>query len=80
MGIFGEKKSVTYHVAEMNCGHCEKKITTALEGVAGIKKVKATSTDKRLVIEYKGDAPVDLESVNAVLQPAGYEATNVETV
>jgi copper chaperone CopZ len=79
MGIF-EKKSVTYHVAEMNCGHCEKKISTALEGVAGIKKVKATSSNKQLVIEYRGEAPVDLASVNAVLEPAGYIASDVESV
>ncbi len=75
MGLFGAKQTVTYHVAEMNCGHCEKKITTALEGVAGISKVKTTSSDKRLVIEYKGEAPVDLESVNAVLEPVGYVAS-----
>jgi Cu+-exporting ATPase len=74
MGLFGTKKSVEYRVPDMNCGHCEAKVTAALEGVSGVKKVKATSSDKRLVIEYSGEIAPDLVTVNGVLEPAGYPA------
>lgn len=77
MGLFGNKASVTFHVADMNCGHCEAKITTAVEKLPNVKKVKATSSNKKLVIEYSGDAAPDLAAVNAVLEPAGYSATAV---
>lgn len=76
MGLFGKKNTVTYHIADMNCGHCEAKVTAALHELPTISKVKATAKDKRVVIEYKDEAP-DLEAVNAVLQPAGYPATSV---
>jgi Cu+-exporting ATPase len=72
MGLFGSSNKVEYTVPDMNCGHCEAKVTAALQGVDGIKKVKATSKDKRVVIEYTGDSAPDLETVNGVLEPAGY--------
>ena len=74
MGLFGSSNKVEYTVPDMNCGHCEAKVTAALQGVDGIKKVKATSKDKRVVIEYTGEAAPDLETVNKVLEPAGYPA------
>ena len=74
MGLFGNKKSVEYRVPDMSCGHCEAKVTAALQGVTGVKKVKATAKDKRVVIEYAGDAAPDLATVNGVLEPAGYPA------
>lgn len=78
MGLFGSKQSVQYRVPEMNCGHCEKKVTGAVTGLAGVKKVTATSTDKRLVIEYTGDVAPDLDAINSVLKPVGYEAEPTE--
>ena len=74
MGLFSKNNTVEYTVPDMNCGHCEAKVTAALEGVAGVKKVKATAKDKRLVIEYSGDTAPDLNTVNTVLEPAGYPA------
>jgi P-type Cu+ transporter len=74
MGLFGSKKSVEYRVPDMNCGHCEAKVTAALAGVSGVKKVVATSGDKRLVIEYSGETAPNLATVNGVLEPAGYPA------
>lgn len=75
MGLFGNKGSVTYTVADMNCGHCEAKVTKAVEGLPNVKKVQATSADKTLVITYSGDAAPDLATVNGVLEPAGYTAS-----
>jgi Cu+-exporting ATPase len=75
MGLFGSKATVRYHVADMNCGHCEAKVTAALSELPAVKKVKATAKDKTVVIEYSGDAAPDLATVNAVLEPAGYPAT-----
>ncbi len=74
MGLFGSKQRVEFRVPDMNCGHCEGKVTDAVKGLSGVSKVSATSADKKLVIEYKGEAAPDLEAVNAVLEPAGYHA------
>lgn len=74
MGLFSKNKSVEYRVPDMNCGHCEAKVTAALETLEVVKRVRATSADKRLVIEYRGEEAPDLASVNAVLEPAGYPA------
>jgi len=36
--------------------------------------VKASAKSKEVVIEYTGDDAPDLDTVNAVLEPAGYPA------
>lgn len=77
MGLFGKSGSAEFTVPDMNCGHCEAKVTTAIETLPNIKKVKATSSDKKLVIEFKGDEGPDLATVNGVLEPAGYRAEAV---
>ncbi|TVR71091.1 MAG: copper chaperone [Spirochaetaceae bacterium] len=74
MALFGSKQSVAFRIPEMNCGHCEAKVSGAVKGLAGVKKVTATSADKRLVVEYKGDTAPDLDAINNVLKPVGYEA------
>ncbi|MEX2444125.1 MAG: heavy-metal-associated domain-containing protein, partial [Alkalispirochaeta sp.] len=73
-GLFGKSNTVEYAVPDISCGHCEAKVTAALEGVDGIKKVKASAKDKRVVIQYTGDSAPDLDTVNKVLEPAGYPA------
>lgn len=75
MGLFGSKQKVTYHIADMNCEHCEAKVTAALTELPEIKRVKATAKNKEVVIEYDGSSAPDLATVNAVLEPAGYPAT-----
>jgi copper chaperone CopZ len=75
MGLFGTGKKVTFRVADMNCSHCEAKVTAALKELPAVKKVKATSGNKEVVIEYTGETPPDLSTVNGVLEPAGYPAT-----
>ncbi|MFW6228461.1 MAG: heavy-metal-associated domain-containing protein, partial [Alkalispirochaeta sp.] len=77
MGLFGSNGKVSYHIADMNCGHCEAKVTAALSELPAVKKVKATAKDKTVVIEYTGDTAPDLATVNSVLEPAGYPATQV---
>jgi len=77
MGLFGSNANVSYHIAEMNCGHCEAKVTAALSELPAVKKVKATAKNKTVVIEYTGDTAPDLATVNSVLEPAGYPATQV---
>lgn len=74
MGLFGGAKTVEYRVPDMNCGHCEAKVIQAVRGLPSVRRVKATSSDKRLVIHFGGDVGPDLEAVNGVLEPAGYRA------
>ena len=77
MGLFFERKHVEFEVPNMNCSHCEAKVSSAVQGLAGVKKVSAPSENKRLVIEYRNDLMPTLESVNGVLEPAGYVAKEV---
>lgn len=72
MGLFGSRKTVEFTVPDMNCGHCEAKVTAAVKTLDGVVGVTATSADKKLVIQYKGDAAPDFATVNGVLEPAGY--------
>lgn len=74
MGLFGSKQSAEFRVPNMNCGHCEAKVTGAVKGLAGVRKVTATASDKKLVIQYTGESTPDLNVINAVLKPVGYEA------
>lgn len=76
MGLFGSSRKVEFTVPDMNCGHCEAKVSAAVQTLDGITKVKATSKDKRLVVEYAGEQAPDLATINAVLEPAGYPAQN----
>ncbi|MFA7566381.1 MAG: heavy metal translocating P-type ATPase [Alkalispirochaeta sp.] len=74
MGLFGSGKKVSYRVEDMTCGHCEAKVTAALSELPNVKKVKASAKSKEVVIEYTGDDAPDLDTVNTVLEPAGYPA------
>ena len=73
MGLFGKKQSVVYTVPNMNCGHCEAKITERVSQLSGVSKVKADSKLKTLEIQYSGAAPT-VDDVNQSLNGTDYQA------
>ena len=38
----------------MDCGGCERKITKALTGVSGVKKVEASASEGSVIVKAKG--------------------------
>ena len=73
MGLFGKKQTVVYTVPNMNCGHCEAKITERVSRLAGVSKVKADSALKTLEIQHSENAPT-VEEVNQALSDTDYQA------
>lgn len=62
---------LTIQITGMNCGHCERAVRQALEGVPGITRVLEVSQAKGLA-EIEGTA--DPQAVIAAIQAEGYEA------
>lgn len=59
-------------VTGMTCDHCAKRVTKALQGVAGVRSVTVSLEGERAEVEHTGTiSPEGL--VQAVVQ-AGYQA------
>ena len=55
----------------MNCGHCVKSVTEALEGVAGVDKVVEVSLEKgEALVEGSADAA----ALVAAIEERGFDA------
>ncbi|MEV8099577.1 cation transporter [Kitasatospora sp. NPDC085879] len=63
--------SVTYTVAGMSCGHCEKSVTSEVSGIPGVTEVAADA--KAGTVTVSSAAPLDDEQVRAAVDEAGYE-------
>ena len=63
-------KSITFDVPNISCGHCVHTIQTELSELAGVSKVAASQTDRKVSIEY-GD-PATEESIVALLEEINY--------
>ncbi|AFG38224.1 heavy-metal-associated domain-containing protein [Spirochaeta africana] len=71
MGLFSRTPSVQFSVANMNCGHCEAKITERVQSMPGVSRVKADSSSKKLEIWYADAAPTAAQ-VNEALADTDY--------
>jgi len=55
----------------MNCGHCVKSVTEALQGVSGVDKVVEVSLEKgEAVVEGSAQAP----ALVAAIEEIGFDA------
>lgn len=75
MGLFGKKQEAVFTVPELSCGHCEMKVAKLLSSLDGVVDVKASASDKRVTLVYKGSTAPSLETVTAALGDSGYTAT-----
>lgn len=73
MGLFNKAggKLLSFTVADMHCGHCESRIKGALQGIKGVKSVKAHSSTKLVELVLADDAP-DAASFEAAIRDLGY--------
>jgi copper chaperone CopZ len=60
---------LTLHIDGMHCGSCVRRVTTAVESVAGVKAVEVRVGAARIEA-----APANTEAVLAALAAAGFGA------
>lgn len=62
----------TLSIEGMNCEHCVKAVTAALESAAGVRKAKVNLKAKNAVVEH-GEA-TSVEALKAAVRDAGFDA------
>ncbi len=71
-----EGMKLTLKIEGMMCGHCEKRVKDALEGVEGVLSAEANHKKKRAVVtlEKETDHALFIDAV----KEAGYEVKGIE--
>ncbi|MDP6870382.1 MAG: heavy-metal-associated domain-containing protein [Candidatus Poseidoniaceae archaeon] len=69
MGLFSKSVIHEFKVKGMGCGACERKITTALNSIKGVKKVNASSDESQVIVTSKG---VEEGVLRGVIVDVGY--------
>jgi len=67
---------VTLKIEGMMCGHCEKHVKDALEGVEGVLSAEANHKTKRAVVTLEKE--VDGALLSAAVKEAGYEVKEIK--
>jgi copper chaperone len=65
------KDRVSYTVAAMHCGHCERAVKAEVSAVVGVSAVVVDLETK--LVTVTGNRPDD-EAIRAAISEAGYEA------
>ncbi|AGM04117.1 heavy-metal-associated domain-containing protein [Amycolatopsis keratiniphila] len=63
--------TTVYTVKGMTCSGCMNKVTTAVNGVAGVSEVDADIATGEVTVVSEG--PVDARLVRSAVEEAGYE-------
>lgn len=64
------KESIS--VKGMMCEHCEHAVSSQIQALPGVKKVKASHKKARVDVDYD-EAQTSREAINAAIVEAGYE-------
>lgn len=75
MGLFSKKNELKLNVPDMNCGHCEAKVTDALSKLEGVSGVKADSKSKIATLTLSGEQKPSQDEISKALEGSGYSAT-----
>ncbi len=70
--------AVEFRVPGMDCSSCATKITSHLEGTAGIHAVDPAVATGRLSVRYDG-AQTDRETIRRLVEAVGYDVSGVTT-
>ncbi len=71
MSATREKETVVLSVPNISGGHCVKAIARELGRLEAVSSVEASVEQKRVTVEYAGDA---LDEIKATLAEIGYPA------
>ena len=69
-------QSVTLNVPDISCGHCERTILNALQGVDGVRAVRVDILHKQVALDYE-PARLTLERVKEILAEEDYPVESV---
>lgn len=64
-------QSTTLSVSGMKCGGCEANASKAINALAGIVSVNASSKDKTIRVDFD-DSATHLDAIKAAISQAGY--------
>ncbi len=70
--------AATFLVEGMTCGGCEKHVSDAVYGVAGVIEIKASYAEKNTVVIYDGEQ-TGPEEIAAAIATTGYTVTEYTT-
>ena len=62
---------VNLKVSGMSCGHCEKRVVTALERLDGVKDAKAFARDGEVTVEFDTEK-AGIEQIRETILDCGY--------
>ncbi|MBC1482355.1 heavy-metal-associated domain-containing protein [Listeria sp. FSL L7-1509] len=65
-------EKLTLKIEGMTCGHCEARVTKALEEVAGVTNVKVSLEEGTATVEFENGKVTEDTLIDAV-EEAGYE-------
>jgi copper chaperone len=68
---------ITLQISGMSCGHCEKSLAKAIQGLNGIQHVTVSSATGRAVIEFDNSLVTENEIAKAVADTDIYQVTGV---
>ena len=71
--MFGKTEKLTITVQGMTCGHCESRVEKAVMLCGGIKKAKASHSERTVKITHAADSVVDLDEVRAAITESGFQ-------
>ncbi len=68
-------QELTFTVADMNCPHCESKVSAALKTVPGVISSTPNATTKKVQVSVDGNASASFEAMAKAVEDAGYTLT-----
>ena len=70
------ENTIVLKVAGMTCGHCVKAVTSALEGIKGVKIAKVDLGTKQALVTLAESVPLDV--MKEAVAEEGYEVVGTE--
>lgn len=70
--MFGNEKT-TIKVTGMSCQHCEKRVESGLNELAGVKKVSAVATESKVELTYD-PKKITIDEIKSRINELGYQA------
>ena len=68
--------TVSLHVPDISCEHCERTVKAALRPIEGVQQVAVDIPGKRVTVDYD-ERQVDVERMKAALQEEDYPVASV---
>lgn len=72
----GNKITKIIEIEGMSCGHCSKKVETALNNLKEVKSVNVSLEDKKAEVILKQE--VDNDLLKNIVEELGYEVVNIK--